>query len=488
VKTLYKETGLTFDDVLLIPSKSGVLPNETQVKTRLTKRITLNIPILTAAMDTVTESDMAVAIAREGGLGIIHKNMTIEEQASQVEKVKRYESGVVNSPITLSPNHRVADALKIMAERKISGFPITDGKKLVGILTNRDLRFNDDPSVRIRQVMIGRDKLITARAGISLEGAKAILYKHRIEKLPLINAKGELTGLITVRDILNKIQYPDACIDAKGRLRVGAAVGTAADTLERVAGLIAAGADIIAVDTAHGHQAKVLETVRRIKKRYPNLDVIGGNIVTPEAVRDLARAGADAVKVGVGPGSICTTRVVIGVGVPQITAIDQCARAAAKAGVTVIADGGIRYSGDISKAIAAGADTVMIGSLFAGTTESPGETILFEGRTYKSYRGMGSLGAMKKGSKDRYFQGHVEEESKMIPEGIEGRVPFRGPVSESVRQFIGGLHGAMGYCGARTIPEFKKAKFIRITTAGVRESHPHDVKITKEPPNYRVEN
>ncbi|MFH0919361.1 MAG: IMP dehydrogenase [Fibrobacterota bacterium] len=483
----FGKRGLTFDDVLLVPARSAVLPKDAIVKTRLTARISLNVPLLTAAMDTVTESDMAIAIAREGGVGILHKNMTIEEQAAEVEKVKRYESGIITNPVTLSPEHRVADALKIMQERKISGFPITEGKRLVGILTNRDLRFHDNPNARIGSVMVARDRLITAPAGISLVKAKVILYENRIEKLPIVNKRFELVGLITIRDIINRLQYPNACIDKKGRLRVGAAVGTAPDTLERAAALVRAGADVIVVDTAHGHSTRVLETVRLIRKRFPSQDLIGGNIVTARAALDLARAGADAVKVGVGPGSICTTRVVMGVGVPQITAIHQVYNALKKTDVTLIADGGIRYSGDLAKALAAGADSVMIGSLFAGTAESPGETILFEGRSYKSYRGMGSLGAMKKGSKDRYFQNDVVDESKMVPEGIEGRVPFKGPVADSVRVLVGGLKSSMGYCGVATIAGMKKAEFVRITAAGIRESHPHDVTITKEAPNYRTE-
>jgi len=483
----FGKRGLTFDDVLLIPARSAVLPKETSVKTRLTARISLNVPLLTAAMDTVTESDMAIAIAREGGVGFLHKNMTIEEQAAEVEKVKRYESGIITNPVTLSPEHRVADALKIMIERRISGFPITEGKKLVGILTNRDLRFHDNPNARIGSIMVTRDRLITAPTGISLEKAKVILYKNRIEKLPIVNKRFELTGLITIRDIMNRLQYPEACIDKKGRLRVGAAVGTAPDTLERASALIRAGADVIVVDTAHGHSTRVLEMVRLIKRRFPNQDLIGGNIVTAKAALDLVRAGADGVKVGVGPGSICTTRVVMGVGVPQITAIHDVYNAIKKTGVTLIADGGIRFSGDLAKALAAGADSVMIGSLFAGTAESPGETILFEGRSYKSYRGMGSLGAMKKGSKDRYFQNDVVDESKMVPEGIEGRVPFKGPVADSVRILVGGLKSSMGYCGVPNITGMKKAEFVRITSAGIRESHPHDVTITKEAPNYRTE-
>jgi IMP dehydrogenase len=484
----FTKTALTFDDVLLVPAHSRILPAEADVRTRLTGKISLNIPILSAAMDTVTESDMAIAMAREGGIGIIHKNMSIAEQAGEVEKVKRYESGVITNPVTLSPEHRVGDAMKIMAEKKISGFPITKGRKLVGLITNRDLRFHTDPGARIGRVMVTLPKLITARLGVSLEEAKRILYRNRIEKLPLVNRKGELVGLITVKDILKKQEYPNACTDSKGRLRAGAAVGTAADTLDRVAALAAAGADVVVVDTAHGHSERVIDMVRRIKRRWSPLQVIGGNIVTAAAARDLIRAGADGVKVGVGPGSICTTRVVMGVGIPQITAICDCAAEAKRHGVPVIADGGIRYSGDIAKALAAGADTVMIGNLFAGTTESPGETVLYEGRTYKSYRGMGSLAAMKLGSKDRYFQADAIEETKMIPEGIEGRVPFRGPVSDSIFQFIGGLRSSMGYCGARNLSEFRRAKFVRVTMAGVRENHPHDVKITKEAPNYRVEN
>ncbi len=484
---LRQELALTFDDVLLVPGASDVLPGETVVKTQLTPRIALNVPIVTAAMDTVTEAAMAVAIAREGGLGIIHKNLTIEEQATEVEKVKRYESGVITSPFTLGPDSLVMDALRIMEERKISGFPIVEEKKLVGLVTNRDLRYSHNPATPLSRIMVPLNKLITAKFGIDLDSAKDLLYKHRIEKLPLVNSKGELVGLITVRDIQNKLQYPEACIDKKGRLRVGAAVGTTPDTMDRVAALVRAGVDIIAVDTAHGHNKGVLNMVRRIRKAYPSLDIIGGNVVTAAAVKDLAEAGATVVKVGIGPGSICTTRVVAGVGLPQITAIADCAKVAAKVGVTIIADGGIRYSGDIAKALAAGADAVMIGGLLAGTSESPGELILLEGRTYKSYRGMGSLGAMKKGSKDRYFQSDTKEESKMIPEGIEGRVPFRGSVSDSVRQFVGGLRSAMGYCGAKTLAGMRKAEFVQITAAGVRESHPHDVKITKEAPNYRTD-
>ncbi len=437
-------------------------------------------------MDTVTESGMAIAIAREGGLGIIHKNMSIERQAYEVEAVKRTESGILTNPVTLSPEHKVGDALKIMREKKVSGFPICEGKKLVGIFTNRDLRFHNNPNTKLGTAMVPQERLITGPEGITLEKAREILYKHRIEKLPIINKKRELVGLVTIRDILNKIEHPFACVDNAGSLRVGAAVGTAADTLERVDALVCAGADVIVVDTAHGHSLKVLGIITKIKKKYALLNVIGGNIVTARALQALVDAGADGVKVGIGAGSICTTRIVAGVGVPQLSAILDCCETAEKCGVPIIADGGVRYSGDCAKAIAAGADAIMIGSLFAGTAESPGETILFEGRTYKSYRGMGSLGAMRKGSGDRYFQ-ETAEESKMVPEGIEGRVPFKGPVADSVNMLVGGLKVAMGYCGAKDIKAMKKAEFIRITNAGIRESHPHDVTITKEAPNYRIE-
>jgi len=473
--------GLTFDDVLLVPQRSEVLPKDVDLRTRLTKTITLNIPLASAAMDTVTEARMAIAIAREGGIGIIHKNMSIEEQAEQVDKVKRSEHGVIVDPFYLSPDHSLSDAMALMEKYHISGVPITENGKLVGIITNRDIRFETDFSKKIREVMTS-ENLITAPEGTTLEQAKEILRKYKIEKLPIVDENGMLKGLITIKDIEKAIKYPNAAKDKNGRLLVGAAVGIARDTMERVEALVAAKVDVITVDTAHGHSVGVINMVKQIKKKFPDLQVIAGNVATAEATRELIEAGADCVKVGIGPGSICTTRVVAGVGVPQITAIMECAEEADKYGIPIIADGGIKYSGDIVKAIAAGASVVMVGNLLAGTEESPGETELYQGRRFKVYRGMGSLGAMAAGSSDRYFQ---EDAKKLVPEGVEGRVPFKGPLADTVYQLMGGLRAGMGYCGARNIEELRKnAKFIRITNAGLRESHPHNIYITKEAPNY----
>nr|WP_207754234.1 IMP dehydrogenase [Caldicoprobacter guelmensis] len=472
---------MTFDDVLLVPQRSEVLPKDVDLRTRLTKTITLNIPLASAAMDTVTEARMAIAIAREGGIGIIHKNMSIEEQAEQVDKVKRSEHGVIVDPFYLSPDHLVSDAVALMEKYHISGVPITENGKLVGIITNRDIRFETDFSKKIREVMTS-ENLITAPEGTTLEQAKEILRKYKIEKLPIVDEKGMLKGLITIKDIEKAIKYPNSAKDKNGRLLVGAAVGIARDTLERVEALVAAKVDVIVVDTAHGHSVGVINMVKQIKKKFPDLPVIAGNVATAEATRELIEAGADCVKVGIGPGSICTTRVIAGVGVPQITAIMECAEEADKYDIPIIADGGIKYSGDIVKAIAAGASVVMVGNLLAGTEESPGETELYQGRRFKVYRGMGSLGAMAAGSKDRYFQ---EDAKKFVPEGVEGRVPFKGPLADTVYQLMGGLRAGMGYCGARTIEELRKnAKFIKITSAGLKESHPHDIYITKEAPNY----
>jgi IMP dehydrogenase len=478
--------GLTFDDVLLVPGKSSVLPTDTDTRTRLTRRITINIPIVSAAMDTVTESRLAIALAREGGLGIIHRVLQPSEQAAEVDKVKKSESGMILNPVTIAPDNTIRDAHKIMAQYRISGIPVIKNGKLVGIVTNRDLRFENRMDLKISQVMT-RENLITAPEGTTLDKAREILHQHRIEKLPVVNDQFELKGLITIKDISKRIKYPDACKDDHGRLRVGAAVGVGRDAEERVPSLIEAGVDVVVVDTAHGHSTAVLDTVRWLKRKYPQLDVVAGNIATAKAVRDLIAAGADGLKVGVGPGSICTTRIVAGAGVPQLTAIAECAAAAAKAKVPIIADGGIKYSGDITKAIAAGASTVMIGGLFAGTEESPGETVLYQGRTYKVYRGMGSLGSMERGGRDRYAQGD-RPTPKLVPEGIEGRVPYRGTMSGIVYQLVGGLRAGMGYCGCRQISEMqKKAQFIQLTAAGLRESHVHDVIITKEAPNYRTD-
>ncbi len=474
--------GLTFDDVLLIPAKSSVLPKNVDVSTRLTEDIKLNIPMLSAAMDTVTEYRLAIAIAREGGLGIIHKNMTIDEQAAQVDRVKRSEHGVITDPFHLSPDNMVYEAIALMERYRISGVPITDADgRLVGILTNRDLRFETNHDQKISNVMT-KENLVTAPVGTSLAQAQKILGKHRIEKLPIVDDNFILKGLITIKDIEKAIQYPSSAKDKNGRLLVGAGVGITHDTMDRVKALVDARVDIIAVDTAHGHSVAVGEMVERIKNAYPELPVIAGNVATAAATVDLIKSGADVVKVGIGPGSICTTRVVTGVGVPQITAIMDCAEAADKYGKTVIADGGIKYTGDIPKAIAAGAATVMIGSMFAGCEESPGETEIFQGRSFKVYRGMGSLAAMEKGSKDRYFQ---EDAKKFVPEGVEGRVPYRGKLSDMVFQMLGGLKSSMGYCGCGTIEELRtRAEFVRITNASLIESHPHDIAITKEAPNY----
>lgn len=477
--------GLTYDDVLLVPRYSDVLPRETTLSTNLTRTIRLNIPLVTAAMDTVTESAMAMAIAREGGIGIIHKNMTIEQQAEQVQRVKRSESGMILDPITLGLASRVADALGLMKKFSISGVPIIDETgKLVGIVTNRDLRFMPDHNQPISEVMTSSN-LITAPVGTKLEDAELILQKHGIEKLPVVDDQGLLKGLITFKDIRKKRQYPIAAKDEHGRLRVGAGVGVTADTLERVSALVKAGVDLVVIDTAHGHSQGVIQTVERVKKEFPALQVVAGNIATASAAQALIDAGVDGVKVGIGPGSICTTRVVAGVGVPQLTAVMDVASVASKHGVPVIADGGVKQTGDIAKAIAAGADTVMIGGLFAGVDEAPGEKILLEGRSYKAYRGMGSLGAMAQGSADRYFQDVEDEIPKLVPEGIEGRVPSKGPLAEVVHQMIGGLRAAMGYCGCSTIEAMKReSQFIRMTGSGLRESHPHDVTVTKQSPNY----
>ncbi|MBE0646085.1 MAG: IMP dehydrogenase [Bacteroidetes bacterium] len=481
--------GLTFDDVLLVPKKSKILPREADVRTRLTREIDLNIPLLSAAMDTVTESEMAIALAREGGMGIIHKNMSIHKQAEEIDKVKRSESGMIVNPITMRPDKTVADAHEIMEKYSISGIPIVDDdNRLIGILTNRDLRFEPNQSMLVYDIMT-KEKLVTAPLGTTLEEAESILQEHRIEKLPVVDKKGHLRGLLTFKDIMKKKHHPNAAKDSFGRLRVGAAVGIASDTMDRVKALVDAAVDVVVVDTAHGHSFGVLEMVKKVKKQFPDLQVIAGNVATAAAVEDLIKAGADAVKVGIGPGSICTTRVVTGVGVPQVTAIMDCAAMGAKYGVPIIADGGIKQTGDVPKALAAGADTVMLGSMFAGLEESPGEKVLYEGRRYKMYRGMGSIGAMKEGSKDRYFQDVEDDIKKLVPEGIEGMVPYRGKLEEIVYQLIGGLRAAMGYCGVANIPDLKtKSDFIQITTAGLKESHPHDVFITKESPNYQAGN
>ncbi|HHV07427.1 MAG TPA: IMP dehydrogenase [Firmicutes bacterium] len=482
---LWIEEGLTFDDVLLEPARSEVLPREVQLDTMFTRNIRLNIPLVSSAMDTVTEARLAIALAREGGIGIVHKNMPIERQAEEVDKVKRSESGVIVDPFCLSPEHRVAAALEIMERYHISGVPIIDPDGyLVGIITNRDVRFEEDYSRPIVDVMT-KDSLITAPVGTTLERAKEILKQHKIEKLPLVDEHYRLKGLITIKDIEKARRYPGAAKDDMGRLRVGAAVGVAHDTIERARALVRAGVDVLVVDTAHGHHVGVLEMVSRLKSEFSGVEIVAGNVATAAGTADLIAAGADAVKVGVGPGSICTTRVVAGIGVPQITAIANARKEADKQGVPIIADGGIKFSGDIAKALAAGAACVMIGNLFAGTEESPGETVIFQGRSYKVYRGMGSLGAMKEGSSDRYFQENVE---KLVPEGIEGRIPYKGSLSDTVYQLIGGLRAGMGYVGAATLTELRqKARFVRITTAGLRESHPHDVAITKEAPNYSVD-
>lgn len=477
--------GITFDDVLLVPRYSQTLPRDASTNARLTRNISLRIPIISAAMDTVTEAAMSIALAREGGLGVIHKNMSIELQAEEVDKVKRSESGMIRKPITLSKDHTVSQAQDLMAKYKVSGFPVVDSShKLIGIVTNRDMRFAQIGSEPVANIMTS-DKLITAQLGTTLEDAERILQQYRIEKLPIVDDKGELVGLMTVKDIQKKKKYPHAAKDDQGRLRVGAGVGIAPDTLDRVAALVNAGVDVIVVDTAHGHTKGVITMVQAVKSAFSSLEVIAGNIGTADGAQALIDAGADAVKVGIGPGSICTTRIVAGVGVPQITAIFNAVEAAAKAGIPVIADGGIKQTGDLPKAIAAGADTIMVGGMLAGHEESPGEKILLEGRAYKTYRGMGSLGAMNQGSADRYFQDAEDEIAKLVPEGIEGRAPYKGSVSDTIYQLVGGLRAAMGYCGCTNLEEMKMyAQFTRMTSAGLRESHPHDIIITKESPNY----
>ena len=473
--------GLTFDDVLLIPQKSDVTANMVDVSTKLTKKINLNIPVISSAMDTVTESALAIAMARAGGVGIIHKNMTIEQQAVEVDNVKRSEHGVITDPFFLSPEHTLADADALMGKFKISGVPVTVDGKLVGILTNRDLRFEEDFTKKIKDVMT-YENLVTAKEGTTLDEAQEILRKHKIEKLPIVDDNGNLKGLITIKDIEKSVKYPNAAKDKHGRLLAGAAIGITDDVLDRVKALVDARVDVLVLDSAHGHSKNIIECLKKVKQNYPDVDVIAGNIATAEACEELIKAGADAVKVGIGPGSICTTRIVAGVGVPQITAIYDVAQVAKKYGIPVIADGGIKYSGDIPKAIAAGADLIMVGSLLAGCEESPGESEIYQGRRFKVYRGMGSIAAMERGSKDRYFQ---TGSKKLVPEGVEGRVPYKGPLADTIFQLMGGLRSSMGYCGARTIEELKeKGKFVRITAAGLRESHPHDISITKEAPNY----
>lgn len=482
----FVKEGLTFDDVLLVPAKSEVLPKDVSLKVSLTETLKLNIPIISAGMDTVTEAELAISIARQGGLGIIHKNMSIEQQAEQVEKVKRSESGVITDPFFLTPEHQVFDAEHLMAKYRISGVPIVNNdeeQKLVGIITNRDMRFIQDYSIKIEEVMT-KENLVTASVGTTLNEAEQILQRHKIEKLPLVNDHGVLKGLITIKDIEKVIEFPNSSKDAQGRLLAGAAVGVTGDTMKRVQMLVKANVDVIVVDTAHGHSRGVLETVRQIRESYPELNIIAGNVATAEATRDLIEAGADVVKVGIGPGSICTTRVVAGVGVPQITAVYDCATEARKHGKSIIADGGIKYSGDIVKALAAGGHAVMLGSLLAGVSESPGETEIYQGRRFKVYRGMGSVGAMEKGSKDRYFQ---EDNKKFVPEGIEGRIPYKGPLSDTIYQLVGGIRSGMGYCGTADLEQLREnAQFVRMTGAGLRESHPHDVQITKEAPNYSM--
>lgn len=475
--------GLTFDDVLLVPGKSEVLPRDVDVSTYLTQNIKLNVPIISSGMDTVTEARMAIAMAREGGIGVIHKNMSIERQSNEIDKVKRSEHGIIVDPIFLSPENTLQDAHDLMERYRISGVPITSGEKLVGILTNRDLRFETNLSRKIFECMT-KEHLITAPVGTSLEQAKAILGKHRIEKLPLVDERGNLKGLITIKDIEKALKYPNSAKDTKGRLLVAAAIGVGADMMTRVEAIVASKVDVIVVDTAHGHSLGVINAVKKIKDAFPHVELIAGNVATGEATRDLIEAGADAIKVGIGPGSICTTRVIAGIGVPQITAVYEASQAARPYNVPIIADGGIKYSGDVVKAIAAGASVVMIGNLFAGTEESPGETVIYQGRSYKVYRGMGSLGAMAEGSKDRYFQENMD---KLVPEGIEGRVPYKGSIADTLFQLVGGLRAGMGYCGVSNIDELiMKTRFIRITGAGLKESHPHDVSITKEAPNYSL--
>lgn len=481
----FAKEGLTFDDVLLLPAKSEILPRDVDVSTQLTERIRLNVPLISAGMDTVTEAPLAIALARQGGIGVIHKSMSISEQAEEVDRVKRSESGVITNPFFLHPDHKVYDAEELMAKYRISGVPIVDRqKKLVGILTNRDLRFIHDFSIPISEVMTDKD-LVTAPVGTTVEEAEHILQRHKIEKLPLVDETGELKGLITIKDIEKAIEFPNAAKDEHGRLLVGAAIGVSKDSMERAEALVAAGADMIVVDTAHGHSQGVLGTVAKLRELFPDLVIVAGNVATAEGTQDLIEAGASVVKVGIGPGSICTTRVVAGIGVPQMTAIYDCATIAREYGVPIIADGGIRFSGDIAKALAAGAHAVMLGSLFAGTEEAPGDSEIFQGRRFKVYRGMGSIGAMKAGSKDRYFQ-EQESERKLVPEGIEGRVPYKGPLADTVYQLVGGIRAGMGYCGTPTLRDLReKSRFIRISGAGLTESHPHDVQVTKEAPNYQ---
>ncbi|MDR1543852.1 MAG: IMP dehydrogenase [Prevotellaceae bacterium] len=481
-------TGLTFDDVLLVPQYSEILPSEVNISTFLTKNIKLNVPIVSAAMDTVTEAQMAIAIAREGGLGFIHKNMSIAEQAEQVEKVKRYENGLISNPITIKKDNTLAEVEEICRNYHVSGLPVVDDdRKLVGMITNRDVKYLPKDDTKVEQVMTKKEKLVTAKISTSLEDAKEILWQNRIEKLPIVDENFRLVGLITSKDIDNVVNYPNACKDGQGRLRCGAAVGVGADTLQRVEVLVKAGADVITVDSAHGHSKNIIQTVKNIRKAFPNIDLIAGNIVTAQAAKELVEAGANAVKVGIGPGSICTTRIVAGIGVPQITAIQDVAEFCRSNDVKLIADGGIKFSGDIVKAIAAGADVVMLGSLLAGCTESPGEEVLFQGRKFKVYVGMGSLAAMKRGSADRYFQKKDTSEKKLVPEGIEGRVAFKGSVGDTIYQLCGGLQSGMGYCGTPTIKALQAdSVFVQITAAGLRESHPHDVDITVESPNYTI--
>jgi IMP dehydrogenase len=482
------EKALTFDDVLLLPAYSAVLPRATQLATRLTRNIALNLPLVSAAMDTVTEAGLAIALAQEGGIGIVHKNLSPQKQAAEVAKVKRFEAGVLRDPITVSPDMRVREAIELQRANRISGLPVVEGKRVVGIVTNRDLRFEERLDARVAQIMTPREKLITVREGASLEEAKALMHKHRLERVLVVNGEFELRGLITVKDITKATEHPNAAKDEFGKLRVGAAISTGADSEERAELLVKAGVDVLVVDTAHGHSQGVLDRVAWVKKNFPQVDVIGGNIATAAAARALLDAGADGVKVGIGPGSICTTRVVTGVGVPQITAVANVAKALDGTGVPLIADGGIRYSGDVAKALAAGAWSVMLGSMFAGTEEAPGEVILYQGRSYKSYRGMGSLGAMQQGSAERYFQDNDANVDKFVPEGIEGMVPYKGSVLTIIFQLAGGIRSALGYCGCQSVEEMRtRAEFVEITHAGTRESHVHDVKITKEAPNYRVE-
>lgn len=482
------QKALTFDDVLLVPAYSAILPKDTSLKTRLTRNISLSIPLVSAAMDTVTEARLAIAIAQEGGIGIVHKNLTAKEQAREVAKVKRFEAGVVRDPITIPPTMKIRDVIALSHQHGISGFPVVEGKTVVGIITNRDLRFEEELEAEARQKMTPRDKLVFVKEGADPAEAKRLMNKHRLERVLVVNDAFELRGLITVKDIFKSTEHPNAAKDDQGKLRVGAAVGVGPDNDERVELLVAAGVDVVVVDTAHGHSQGVLDRVKWVKRRFPHVDVIGGNIATADAARALMDAGADGVKVGIGPGSICTTRIVAGVGVPQITAIANVAKALDGTGIPCIADGGIRFSGDVAKALAAGASTVMMGSMFAGTEEAPGEVILFQGRSYKSYRGMGSLGAMSAGSADRYFQDSANNADKLVPEGIEGRVPYKGSVLAILYQLVGGVRSSMGYCGCATIDELReKAQFVEITSAGMRESHVHDVQITKEAPNYRAE-